>query len=136
MIIVHCKGQVISKELFATLEFFQKTNETIRSKYWVLSKKNEFVCSFFGRIVGLKKKHYDFVWPLGKFEIEIFSHTCIIHIVCAMYLKLRGRIREFFVIQKILCLRVNSFRFGNLLTRLWTSAIFLELCLALITKLL
>ena len=29
--IVYSKRQLISKELFAILEFFQKTNETIRS---------------------------------------------------------------------------------------------------------
>ena len=28
---LRCKGQLISKGLFAILEFFQKTNETIRS---------------------------------------------------------------------------------------------------------
>ena len=39
------KGQIISKELFGVLEFSPKTNERIRR-----SSKNEFVCSFFGRI--------------------------------------------------------------------------------------
>ena len=41
------KGQIISKGLFGVLEFSQKTNERIRR-----SSKNEFVCSFFGRIWG------------------------------------------------------------------------------------
>ena len=41
------------KRLFAILEFFQKTNETIRSL--LLGKKNEFIHLFFGRIVDLKK---------------------------------------------------------------------------------
>ena len=38
------KGQLISKELFAILELFQKTNKTIRSYYVLLGKKtNSFV---------------------------------------------------------------------------------------------
>ena len=41
------KGQIISKGLFGVLEVSQKTNERIRC-----SSKNEFVCSFFGRIRG------------------------------------------------------------------------------------
>ena len=44
------KGQIISKRLFGILEFFQKTNKRIRR-----SSKNEFVCSFFGRIRGYQK---------------------------------------------------------------------------------
>ena len=42
---LHCKGQIISKHLFGVLNFFQKTNENK-----LYSSKNEFVCSFFGRI--------------------------------------------------------------------------------------
>ena len=45
------KGLLILKGLFANLEFFQKVNKTIQ----VLLRKKEFVCSFFVRIVGLKK---------------------------------------------------------------------------------
>ena len=50
--------KLISKQLFGILEFFQKTNERIRHST-VRQKNPEFVRSFFGRIVGLKKKHYD-----------------------------------------------------------------------------
>ena len=39
------KGQIISKGLFGVFKFSQKTNKWIRR-----SSKNEFVCSFFGRI--------------------------------------------------------------------------------------
>ena len=43
------KGRIISKGLFDVLEFSQKTNEQIcRSR-----SKNEFICSFFWRILGL-----------------------------------------------------------------------------------
>ena len=47
------KGQLISKDLFAILEFFQKTNNSII--VLLGRKKPEFVRSFFGRIVSLKK---------------------------------------------------------------------------------
>ena len=48
------KGQLISKGLFAIHEFFQEEKE--KDLIIVLSgKKHEFVRSFFGRIVGLKK---------------------------------------------------------------------------------
>ena len=50
-VILHSpKGQLISKCLFAVITFFQKTNENKST-----SSKVEFVCSFFGRNVGLKK---------------------------------------------------------------------------------
>ena len=48
------KDQLISKGLFAILEFFQK-NDRNNSIIVLLGKKHEFVRSFFGRIVGLKK---------------------------------------------------------------------------------
>ena len=48
------KGQLISKGLFAILEFFQK-NERNNSIIVLLGQKNEFIQSFFGRIIGLKK---------------------------------------------------------------------------------
>ena len=44
------KGQLISKCLSGVFTFFQKTNENKST-----SSKNEFVRSFFGRNVGLKK---------------------------------------------------------------------------------
>ena len=44
------KGQLISKCLFGIFKFFQKTNENKSH-----SSKVEFVCSFFGRNVSLKK---------------------------------------------------------------------------------
>ena len=44
------KGQLISKCLFGIFTFFQKTNENKST-----SSKVKFVCSFFGRNVGLKK---------------------------------------------------------------------------------
>jgi hypothetical protein len=46
-----CKGQLISKCLFGIFTFFQTTNENKST-----SSKVEFVRSFFGRNVGLKKK--------------------------------------------------------------------------------
>ena len=42
------KGQVISKGFFGVFNFFQKTNENMSH-----SIKNEFICSFFGRIHSL-----------------------------------------------------------------------------------
>ena len=42
------KGQSISKCLFGVFNFFNKTNENTSH-----SSKNEFICSFFGRIHGL-----------------------------------------------------------------------------------
>ena len=42
------KGQIISKCLFVVFNFFQKPNENT-----LHSSKNEFICSFFGRILGL-----------------------------------------------------------------------------------
>ena len=44
------KGQLISKCLLGVFTFFQKTNENK-----LTSSKVKFVCSFFGRILGLKK---------------------------------------------------------------------------------
>jgi hypothetical protein len=44
------KGQLISKCLFGVFTFFQTTNQNKST-----SSKVEFVCSFFGRNVGLKK---------------------------------------------------------------------------------
>ena len=44
------KGQLISKCIFGVFTFLQKTNENKST-----SSKVEFVCSFFGRKVGLKK---------------------------------------------------------------------------------
>ena len=41
------KGQIIKKCLFGVFNFFQKTNEMSHSS------KNEFICSFFGRIHDL-----------------------------------------------------------------------------------
>ena len=42
------KGQIISKCLFGVFNFFQKTNKNTSH-----CSKNEFICSFFGRIHGL-----------------------------------------------------------------------------------
>ena len=47
------KGQLVSKRNFGILEFFQKTNKRIQHS--VVRQKNEFVRSFFGRIVGFKE---------------------------------------------------------------------------------
>ena len=44
------KGQLISTCIFGVFTFFQKTNENKST-----GSKVEFVCSFFGRNVGLKK---------------------------------------------------------------------------------
>ena len=37
------KGRLVSKGFFEILEFFQKTNETIRSQYRLAKKPNSFV---------------------------------------------------------------------------------------------
>ena len=47
---MNTKGQLISKCLFGVFIFFQKTNKNKST-----GSKNEFVCSFFGRNVGLEK---------------------------------------------------------------------------------
>ena len=51
------KGQIVSKGLFGILGFFKKTNEQIRFLV-LLGQKNEFVCSFFGKIRGYQKPLY------------------------------------------------------------------------------
>ena len=51
---ISAKGQIISKGFFGILGFFQKTNARIRFLV-LLSKKNEFFRSFFGRIRGYQK---------------------------------------------------------------------------------
>ena len=60
IITFHCtKGQLISKCHFGAFTFFQKTNKNKST-----SSKVEFVCSFFGRNVGLKKSfriHLNFI---------------------------------------------------------------------------
>ena len=43
----------------------KKRTKTIHQRTVRWAKQKEFVRSFFGRIVGLKK-HYDFVWPLVR----------------------------------------------------------------------
>ena len=69
------KGQLISKGIFAILEFFQK-NERNNS---IGKKTNSFVR--FLEESSAWKKHYDFVWPLEQwkvrtiFEIKYFF-TC------------------------------------------------------------
>ena len=52
------KGQIISKGLFVTLEFSQKTNKRIRR-----SSKNEFIRSFFGEFEDTKSP-FEIIWPL------------------------------------------------------------------------
>ena len=42
------KGQIISKRFFSGRGFFQKTNKNTSH-----TSKNEFICSFFGRILGV-----------------------------------------------------------------------------------
>ena len=50
------KGQIISKGLFGVLEFSQNLNE------WICrSSKNEFVCSFFGRIRRYQKSFRNYL---------------------------------------------------------------------------
>ena len=51
---VQYKGQLISKCLFGVFNFFQK-NERKQVNLRYHSTKVEFICSFFGRIVVLKK---------------------------------------------------------------------------------
>ena len=48
------KGQLILKSTFCYPRILQK-NKRNNFIMAMLGKKNEFVCSFFGRIVGLKK---------------------------------------------------------------------------------
>ena len=48
------KGQLILKGLFGILKFFQKTEQN-NLTIVLLGKKPEFVHSFFGKIVGLKR---------------------------------------------------------------------------------
>ena len=50
------KGQIISKGLFGVLKFSQNTNEWIHR-----SGKNEFVCSFFGRIRGYQTSFWNYL---------------------------------------------------------------------------
>ena len=50
------KGQIISRGLFGVLEFSQKTNKQI-----CCSSKNEFGCSFFGRIRGYQKSFWNYL---------------------------------------------------------------------------
>ena len=77
---VRFKGLLISKGLFAILEFLQKTNETIQSQ--LLGQKNEFLRSFFGRIVGLKITLRTFnLFPNGgghncPKDFQIFLRPC------------------------------------------------------------
>ena len=69
------KGQLISKCLFGVLTFFQKTNENKST-----SSKTEFVLSFFGRNVGLKKiisNLSDLYLPAKGLEIS--EVTCVVH---------------------------------------------------------
>ena len=69
------KGQLISKCLFGVLTFFQKTNENKST-----SSKTEFVRSFFGRNVGLKKiisNLSDLYLPAKGLEIS--EVTCVVH---------------------------------------------------------
>ena len=50
------KGQIISKRFFSDQGFFQKTNENT-----LHTNKNEFIRSFFGRILGQKKKRFEII---------------------------------------------------------------------------
>ena len=51
----HSKDEIISKCLFGVFNFFQKMNEN--------TSKNEFIRSFFGRILGLTI-FFEINWPL------------------------------------------------------------------------
>ena len=56
------KGQLISKGLFGTLEFLQKTKKKFVYST-VRPKKNSFVR--FLEESSAWKNHFEFVWPLG-----------------------------------------------------------------------
>ena len=56
------KGQIISKRFFHGRGFFKKTNENTSH-----TSKNEFICSFFGRILGLTIC-FEINWPLDLFQ--------------------------------------------------------------------
>ena len=58
------RGQLISKCLFGVFNFFQKTHKNKSTWGIIVYSKVKFIRLFFGRIVSLKKKHYDFFWPL------------------------------------------------------------------------
>ena len=47
------KGQIISKSDFGVFDFFKKQQKQVDLRF--LCSKVEFVCSFFGGNVGLKK---------------------------------------------------------------------------------
>ena len=49
------KGQLISEGLFAIFEIFPKKPKRNNSMIVLLGQKNEFIRSFFGRIISLKK---------------------------------------------------------------------------------
>ena len=59
--LIAAKGQIILKGLFDVLELSQKMNDQIRS-----SSKNEFVCSFFGRIQGDQKSFGNYLTFTGS----------------------------------------------------------------------
>ena len=71
------KGQIISKGLFVVLEFSQKTNERIRR-----SSKNEFVCSFFGRIRGYQKSFQNYLTFRILETEQTCWNTCVLYKTC------------------------------------------------------
>ena len=64
--LLHSKGQLISKWFFGIIDFLQKTNENTSH-----TSKNEFIRSFFGRILGLTI-FFEINWPLILLS-KIFS---------------------------------------------------------------
>ena len=70
---IHPKGQLISKCHFGVFTFFQKTNENKST-----SSKVEFVRSFFGRNIGLKKSFricLTFSWAVSM-AIGMLNRVC------------------------------------------------------------
>ena len=71
------KGQLISKGLFAILEFFQKMNQWIHC-----SSKNEFVCSFFEEFED-SKSPFEIIWPLSKCCLWLLNAVATHKMICS-----------------------------------------------------
>ena len=67
------KGQIISKGLFDIIEFSQNINEqTCRSS------KNQFVCSFLGRIQGYQKSFRNHLTFSCLFDLLTLIHDFLL----------------------------------------------------------
>ena len=73
VLITDSKGQIISKHFFSGRGFSQKTNENMSH-----TSKNEFICSFFGRILGLTI-FFEINWPLKKSNVHPHQSNITLH---------------------------------------------------------